>query len=216
VNVITRTPALSVPLAGHLQQPLPPEVGVAAAEALETAGYHVVLPEGHVCCGRPLYDYGFLRLARRYLEGTLDLLRHDIRAGIPVVKATGGIGSDRKLLESMGAQGEAPDSGCCGLAGSLGYEAKHYEVSMACGERSLLPAMRNASADTLLVADGFSCRTQIEQGARRRPLHLAQVLALAERGEVPAQPRDGAPGKLLVGALLACGAVYAGKRAWPT
>jgi Fe-S oxidoreductase len=252
------------------------DVGVAAVESLEAAGYHVVLPEGHVCCGRPLYDYGFLGLARRYLERTLDLLRDDIRAGTPVVgiepscvavfkdelgkllphdedgrrlakqvfhfgefleregyeppvlprkallhghchhKATGGVDSEQKLLEQMGAQVEAPDSGCCGLAGSWGYEAGHYDVSMACGERVLLPEARRAPSDTLLVADGFSCRTQIAHGAGRKALHLAQVLALAQSGEVPAQPRNGLGGKLLLGALLAGGAVYAARRAWPT
>ena len=132
-------------------------------------------------------------------------------------KATGGIDSEQKLLEKMGAEIEAPDSGCCGLAGSWGYEAGHYDVSMAAGERVLLPAARAASTDTLLVADGFSCRTQIEHGARRKPLHLAQVLSLAQGREIPEQPRDGGSGgKLLLGALLAGGAVYAAKRAWPT
>ncbi len=61
------------------------DVGVAAVEGLEAQGFRVVLPEGHVCCGRPLYDYGFLDLARRYLRRTLDTLREDIRAGVPVV-----------------------------------------------------------------------------------------------------------------------------------
>src|SRR5439155_19309454 len=61
------------------------DVGVAAVEALEAAGLQVVVPRGHVCCGRPLYDYGFLGLAERYLLRTLVLLRDEIRAGTPVV-----------------------------------------------------------------------------------------------------------------------------------
>jgi Fe-S oxidoreductase len=137
-------------------------------------------------------------------------------------KATGGIDSEQRLLEMMGAEIEAPDSGCCGLAGSWGYEAGHYDVSIAVGERVLLPEARKASTDTLLVADGFSCRTQIEHGARRKPFHLAQVLALAQSGEVPEQPRPTLQhsvtksGRLLAGALVAGGAIYAAKRAWQT
>ena len=62
-----------------------PEIGVAAVEVLEAEGYRVEVPAGHVCCGRPLYDYGMLDTARRYLERMLELLREDIRAGVPVV-----------------------------------------------------------------------------------------------------------------------------------
>ena len=61
------------------------DVGVAAVEALEAAGWQVVVPEGHVCCGRPLYDYGFLDLAERYLRRSLDQLREWYREGIPIV-----------------------------------------------------------------------------------------------------------------------------------
>ena len=68
------------------------------------------------------------------------------------------------------------ESSCCGMAGSFGYEAEHYEVSMKMGEASLLPAVRNASQDTLVVADGTSCRHQIEHGAQRQALHVARVL----------------------------------------
>jgi Fe-S oxidoreductase len=97
-------------------------------------------------------------------------------------KATGGTGPEKKLLEKMGIDVEELDAGCCGLAGGWGYEAGHYEVSVACGERVLLPKVREASAETLVVADGFSCRSQIEQGhTGRRALHAAQVLALARR-----------------------------------
>jgi Fe-S oxidoreductase len=251
------------------------DVGVAAVEALEAAGYEVVIPEGHLCCGRPLYDYGMLRLARRYLERVLDRLREDIRAGTPVVgiepsclavfkdelpkllphdedgkrltaqafhlgefldregyeppalarelllhghchqKATGGIKPEVKLLEKMDAHVEQLDSGCCGLAGSWGYERDHYELSMACAERVLLPAVRGANPTTIVVADGFSCRTQIEHGAARKPLHLAQVLRLAQTGTVPGPPqRHRGRGRFLAPVLMAVagGALLAARR----
>jgi Fe-S oxidoreductase len=97
-------------------------------------------------------------------------------------KATGGIDSEKSLLEKMGLEVEELDSGCCGMAGGWGYETGHYDVSIACGERKLLPAVRDAAPDTIVVADGFSCRSQIEQTPTgRRALHTAQVLALARR-----------------------------------
>ncbi len=215
------------------------DVGVAAVEALEDAGFNVVIPDGHLCCGRPLYDYGMLDLAQRYIDRVLDAVRDEIRAGTPVVgaepscvavfkdelkkirpldedarrlarqtfhlaeflqkegysppplerrailhehchqHATGGIDADKKLLELMGVEVDVPESGCCGMAGAWGYEHDHYDVSMACGERVLLPKVRDASADTLIVTAGFSCRSQIEQATERRALHIAQVIQLA-------------------------------------
>ncbi|MGJ7917004.1 FAD-binding and (Fe-S)-binding domain-containing protein [Massilia sp. LXY-6] len=71
------------------------------------------------------------------------------------------------------------ESSCCGMAGSFGYEAKHYETSMKMGELSLLPAVRKAGPDTLIVADGTSCRHQIADGAQREALHVARVLEAA-------------------------------------
>ena len=71
-----------------------------------------------------------------------------------------------------------PDSGCCGLAGNFGFERGHYEVSRAVGERVLLPAVGPPPRHAVL-ADGFSCRTQIAQGTPRRAVHLAEVLAAA-------------------------------------
>jgi Fe-S oxidoreductase len=90
-----------------------------------------------------------------------------------------GFEADSTLLNAAGIRADIPDSGCCGLAGNFGFEREHYDLSMAAGERVLLPAVRAADAGTLIVADGFSCRTQIKQGTGRRPLHLAQVLAAA-------------------------------------
>jgi FAD/FMN-containing dehydrogenase/Fe-S oxidoreductase len=92
--------------------------------------------------------------------------------------AVTGFDADRDLIAKAGIDGEVLDSGCCGLAGDFGFTEGHYEVSSAIGERELLPRVRAADPDTLVLADGYSCRTQIEQGAGRRALHLAEVLAL--------------------------------------
>jgi len=74
---------------------------------------------------------------------------------------------------------ELIESSCCGMAGSFGYEAKHYEVSMRMAEASLLPKVREADEHTLIVADGTSCRHQIHDGAARDAVHVARVLAAA-------------------------------------
>jgi Fe-S oxidoreductase len=71
------------------------------------------------------------------------------------------------------------ESSCCGMAGTFGYEAKHYDVSMKMAELSLLPAVRTAAPETLIVADGFSCRHQVADGTGRDALHVARVLDLA-------------------------------------
>ncbi|WP_329251986.1 FAD-binding oxidoreductase [Streptomyces sp. NBC_01478] len=94
---------------------------------------------------------------------------------------------DRRLRTAAGLTGEL-SGGCCGLAGNFGFEKGHYEVSTACAEEQLLPSVREAPQDTVILADGFSCRTQLEQLAGVRARHLAEVLAeaLEELG-----PRDG-------------------------
>ena len=81
------------------------------------------------------------------------------------------------LIPGLGVQ--TVESSCCGMAGSFGYEAEHYSVSMSMGEAALLPAVRAADGDTLLVADGTSCRHQIQHGAQREAVHVARVLAAA-------------------------------------
>jgi Fe-S oxidoreductase len=228
-------------------------VGVACVEALEAAGWDVVLPQGHVCCGRPLYDYGFLDQARAYLRRAVDVLRDEIRAGTPVVgmepsclavfkdelarmlphdddakrlrqnayhfdeflerfdvevprlerralvwghchhRATGGMDGEENVLSRMGVDVESVAGGCCGLAGSWGFEQGKYGISMDCGEHALLPAVRDAAPETIVVADGFSCKTQIEQaGTGRGALHIAQVMKLA-REHGPGGPDEGLP-----------------------
>jgi Fe-S oxidoreductase len=87
--------------------------------------------------------------------------------------------AEQSVLRKLGLEVNLLDSGCCGMAGSFGFEREKYEVSMRCGERVLLPAVRAANADDLIIADGFSCREQIVQTTQREPLHLAQVLRMA-------------------------------------
>ncbi|MFB6553541.1 FAD-binding and (Fe-S)-binding domain-containing protein [Streptomyces sp. NPDC056405] len=93
-----------------------------------------------------------------------------------------GDAADRRLREAAGLTGELT-GGCCGLAGNFGFEDGHYEVSAACAEDQLLPAVREASDGAVVLADGFSCRTQLEQLGRVRGRHLAEVLAEALEGE---------------------------------
>lgn len=87
--------------------------------------------------------------------------------------------AEESLLSRLGVQFQSPAPGCCGMAGSFGFEHDKYEVSAAIGELELLPAVRNAPPDWLIIADGFSCREQIAQGTGRHALHLAEVLQLA-------------------------------------
>jgi Fe-S oxidoreductase len=94
-----------------------------------------------------------------------------------------GDAADRRLREAAGLSG-ALSGGCCGLAGNFGFEKGHYEVSAACAEDQLLPSVRDAPDGTVVLADGFSCRTQLEQLAGVRGRHVAEVLAQA-LGECP-------------------------------
>jgi Fe-S oxidoreductase len=87
--------------------------------------------------------------------------------------------SESELLKRTGLDFHVLDSGCCGMAGSFGFEAEKYEVSVKIGERILLPAVRSADADTLIITDGFSCYQQIEGLTGRKALHIAEVLQMA-------------------------------------
>jgi hypothetical protein len=130
-----------------------------------------------------------------------------------------GFDADEEMLERIGLDYEILDSGCCGMAGSFGFEADHYDISVAIGERRLLPAAREAANDTLIVADGFSCKTQVEELTDRRPLHLAQVMRMArehgptgpagsfpERGYPDSEPASSARGFAIAGAAAAAAA----------
>ncbi len=219
-----------------------PEVAHAAVRVLRHAGLHVRLPPAGLCCGRPLYESGFLDEARQYLRRIVDRLAGDLRAGTPIVvlepaclsvfkeelpmmlprdeqatrltrqslllsdfleqqapdaafeplrqralvhahchhKSVLGFAAEQSLLERrLRLKVDMPDSGCCGMAGSFGFEAAKYDVSMACGERVLLPAVRRSEPGTLVIADGYSCREQIVQSTGREVLHLAEVLCKA-------------------------------------
>ncbi len=224
-----------------------PGTARAATEVLEAAGFEVDVPRGRLCCGRPLYDYGMLDLARSFLRRTLDGLREELRAGTLLVvlepscaavfrdeltgllpddedakrlsrqtvllsellaarapewspgrlsrrailqthchqKSVLSVQEERDLLERLGLELEEPESGCCGMAGGFGFERKHCDVSLAIGEQALIPAVREARSDTLIVADGFSCREQIRQETGREGLHLAEVLHLTLRRPKP-------------------------------
>jgi Fe-S oxidoreductase len=94
-------------------------------------------------------------------------------------KATAGMAADEALLGSTGLAVDLLDAGCCGMAGAFGFDRRHYDVSMRVGELVLLPAIRAAAPDALLVADGFSCREQIQQSTGRGAVHTAEVLRAA-------------------------------------
>lgn len=99
-----------------------------------------------------------------------------------------GDAADRRLRERAGLAGDLT-GGCCGLAGNFGFEAGHYEISAACAEEALLPALRAAPDDAVVLADGFSCRTQIAHlGAGATARHLAEVLAAGLDAEPPGTP----------------------------
>jgi FAD/FMN-containing dehydrogenase/Fe-S oxidoreductase len=87
--------------------------------------------------------------------------------------------AEESLLHRLGIDFQSPAPGCCGMAGSFGFEPDKYEISQAIGELELLPAVRQAPADWLIIADGFSCREQIAQGTNRHAMHLAEVLQMA-------------------------------------
>jgi Fe-S oxidoreductase len=91
-------------------------------------------------------------------------------------RAIMGIRAEEQLFQKMGLDYQILDSGCCGMAGSFGFEKDHYKISVDIGELVLLPAVRNAGA-ALIIADGFSCREQILQLTGRRALHISEVLA---------------------------------------
>ncbi len=232
-----------------------PKTSQAAVEVLESAGYHVIVPDQWLCCGRPFYDYGMLDLAKRHLEQILEALRPQLENGTPVIglepscvsvfrddmrnlmahnpdakrlyhqtymlsefidkhedkfdlpklkrkaiiqghchhQSVLKMDAELSVLKKMGVDFELLDSGCCGMAGAFGFEAgEHYEVSIKAGERVLLPKVREADDDTLIIANGFSCREQIAQDTDRRALHLAEVVQMAmEQG--PDGPQEGMP-----------------------
>jgi FAD/FMN-containing dehydrogenase/Fe-S oxidoreductase len=220
-----------------------PETAQAATAVLEDAGFQVEVPRGHLCCGRPLYDYGMLDTAKLYLQRVMKALQPQIEAGVPMVvlepscasvfrdelhnlfpddplanklkeqtlllseflekkaphyqpphmtgkalvqghchhKSLLRFEAEEAVLKKLGLDSDVLASGCCGMAGSFGFESDKYDVSIAIGERKLLPAVRKAPLSTVIIADGFSCREQIEQETGRHALHLAEVMQMGQQ-----------------------------------
>jgi Fe-S oxidoreductase len=94
-------------------------------------------------------------------------------------KAVMRMGYDNAVFERLGLDYHLLESGCCGMAGAFGYEKDKFAISQACGEHALFPAVRDAELSTLIIADGFSCREQIEQSTGRTTFHLAEVLQMS-------------------------------------
>ncbi|HEY4308059.1 MAG TPA: FAD-linked oxidase C-terminal domain-containing protein [Pirellulales bacterium] len=116
-------------------------------------------------------------------------------------KSVMGMDDESELLKKMGLDFEMPEPGCCGMAGSFGFESgPHYDVAIACGERALLPAVRNADRDMLIIANGFSCQQQIGQTTPRRAMHLADVLQLALKMQSNGNGHTSSDKHVLVGA----------------
>jgi len=88
---------------------------------------------------------------------------------------------DEAVMKKMDLDFQLLNAGCCGMAGSFGFEEDKYDISLKCGERALFPAVRKSGVSTLVMADGFSCREQIQQDTPRHALHLAEVMHLALR-----------------------------------
>lgn len=220
-----------------------PETAIAATEVLESAGFQVIVPKPHLCCGRPLYDYGFLAMASVYLKRIMNALQTEIESGTPMIalepsccsvfrdelnglfpgsplaqklreqtftlseflekkaegyqppklkrkamvhghchhKAIMRMDAEESLMKKMQLDYELLNSGCCGMAGSFGYEKDKYDISIKAGERVLLPEVRRAGLKTIIVSGGFSCKEQIQQETPRHALHTAEILAIALR-----------------------------------
>jgi len=219
-----------------------PQTLVAGVEVLEAAGFDVIVPKKSMCCGRPLYDFGMLNMAKKMLVDIMETLHDEIRDGVPIVglepscvavfrdelhnlfphdeqasrlsKQVFTLGEflekkapdfkipelkqkaivhghchhrsimkmdcEKKVLDKTGLDYEMLPTTCCGMAGYFGYEkGTHYDVSIKAGELLLLPKVWEADEETIVIADGFSCREQIAQETERKGMHLAQVLQMA-------------------------------------
>jgi FAD/FMN-containing dehydrogenase/Fe-S oxidoreductase len=226
-----------------------PESAIAATQVLEAAGYRVRVPTRPLCCGRPLYDFGMLDMAKSLLAEIMQALRKEIEAGVPIVglepacvsvfkdelpnlfagdplarrladqvvyfsdflqsqpglpeqapamrarvhghchhKALLGMSGEMALLRRVGIAAQPIESGCCGMAGAFGFRPESYPLSVKAAELGLLPAVRTAAADELIVASGYSCREQIEQLSARKAIHAAEAVARALGLSAAAEP----------------------------
>lgn len=216
-----------------------PETLKAALRVLEAGGYEVRIPAHPLCCGRPLYDWGFLDQAKRRFERIFRVLGDEIAAGTPIIglepactsvfkdellnlmsgrdearclskqfvyladfvadrldrfplvprggdallqvhchhHSVIGFEPERALLAHLGIRADRAPQSCCGMAGAFGLARESRKVGQAIGERVLLPKVRDSSPDTLILADGFSCREQIEMNTGRKTRHIAEILS---------------------------------------
>jgi FAD/FMN-containing dehydrogenase/Fe-S oxidoreductase len=215
-----------------------PDVLMAINNSLEQLGYKVKLPPKNMCCGRPLYDFGFLDRAKRQLHEIMDKMHADINSGIPVIfaepsclsvfqdelinlfpndlrairlnkqcftlsqflvqeeieldvppaqkrlhlhghchyKSLNPMVDDVELLNQI-AHTEKMETGCCGMAGAFGFEAgEKCDVSFKIANHDLIPKVKNNDANSILVADGFSCREQVKHMLGFYPRHSAHII----------------------------------------
>jgi len=218
-----------------------PQVGKAAVELLEAAGFHVELANAG-CCGRPMISKGMLKEAAEHARYNVDLLYHYAQEGVAIVgcepscilsfrdeypemlqdeksrkvaehvylieeflmmlqekgelnlkfgdgtkkvlfhghchqKALAGLDSSMGALRlPPGMEVELVNAGCCGMAGSFGFEKEHYDISMTIGEQGLFPAVNGKGEDWEVAVTGVSCRQQIEDGTGRKARHLVEIL----------------------------------------
>ncbi|MGC4105241.1 MAG: FAD-linked oxidase C-terminal domain-containing protein [Thermomicrobiales bacterium] len=221
-----------------------PNIGMAAVQLMEAAGFEVVIEERRACCGRPMLSKGLVDAARKSAKKNVSLLSTYAKQGIPIIgtepsciltlrdeyrdllpgdpdvavvaehsymidewlakldnegelgigwkdntgqevlfhghchqKALIGMAPSMAILKASGCRPTESGAGCCGMAGSFGYEAEHYEVSKKIGEERLFPAIEATSMDVQVSVAGVSCRQQIEHFTERPTKHIAEVLA---------------------------------------
>ena len=215
-----------------------PQIAESAVRVLEKAGKKVIFAQKQYCCGRPLYDFGFLGQAKAHLAEILKDLAPEIRRGVHFVflepscasvmidelpnlfphdvdayrlkkqsmllseylvlhapefqwaklkmkalvqghchhRSVGKFDCEKEALKRAGIEVETYSDGCCGMAGAFGFSKRHYDISQKVGEHHLFPTLEETPAHTLIIADGFSCREQIEQKSQRHVKHLAEIL----------------------------------------
>lgn len=215
-----------------------PQSAIAATRLLERLGFAVDIPAAPLCCGRPLYDWGWVDQAKALWRRSLNVLADDIRSGVPVIGLEPACVSafrdelpalfpgdsqamalsqqtrflseflhdrgivpalaaardpvlvqyhchhhavldktaETALLAALPVKAEILQKGCCGMAGAFGFESAKYDLSRTIAERGILPPIRASSPDTVILANGFSCREQIEQLSGRATFHLAEWL----------------------------------------
>ncbi len=215
-----------------------PQTLIAATQLFDRAGFEVVIPPEPLCCGRPLYDWGYLNRAKKQFEKIFRVLASEIAVGTPIVAlepacasvfkdelrnlfpdrpeaqrlsvqvhyfadfvadrldrfpeflgggsalvqahchhhALVGFAKEEMLLRRLELDTERPAQGCCGMAGGFGMATETFQLGRKIGERVLLPRVRELDPETVIIADGFSCREQIETNGGRRTMHIAEML----------------------------------------